>query len=64
MMITDNLTSQPEQIEPGTDETTSALRPWTTPRLQRLNKAANSTNAKKYPSPSEEIAYDGTGGPS
>ena len=35
-MNTDQPTPQQEQIEPA-DENAPALRPWTTPRLQRLN---------------------------
>jgi len=39
-METETLVPQQEQI---TDEIAPILRPWTTPRLQRLNKAADET---------------------
>ena len=40
--------TQPEQIEPNVQsEEMPALRPWTTPRLQRLNNAAEGTD-KSY----------------
>jgi hypothetical protein len=46
-MIEELPVPQPDQqIEPVTDEAALVLRPWTRPRLQRLNKAAGTTEAK------------------
>ena len=44
------------QQEQTTEETAPALRPWTTPRLQRLNQAASETD--KIQQYWEDTAFD------
>jgi len=45
-METETLVPHQEQT---TDETAPALRPWSMPRLMRLNKAADDTSKLSYP---------------
>jgi hypothetical protein len=55
-MMNSEIPIQPDQIEPVTaDEFTPALRPWTTPRLQRLNKASDGTGNIKLSHISEAV---------
>lgn len=50
-METETLVPQQEQTS---DESAPALLPWSTPRLMRLNKAADDTRKLYYPT---EVGY-------